>query len=226
MATQSSVNLEIANLSVGFSIRGGTTKRTLTVNGSGNTTLTSQQNIVLTLPNRATDTVIGYGDYSAKGVLLVGTGAGTFSALSVGADNTVLTAASAQSTGLTWSSFTPGQGVSVVSGDIDMKSTGVKTIGSTASGARFLPLKLYVIGSNVSGGGTTPTGTIGTNSPSWNNLQGSTSWGLANTNEFKLYDPTLLSASIPASTTISVNVSAASTQTNCLYKFILLGVYY
>lgn len=102
MATNSSVNLEIANLSVGFSIGGGTTKRTLTVNGAGNTTLTAQQSIVLTLPNRATDTVVGYGDYSAKGVILVGTGAGTFTALAVGTDTYQLTADSAQASGVKW----------------------------------------------------------------------------------------------------------------------------
>ena len=95
MANNSGVNLDISNLSIGFSIGGGTTKRTLTVNGSGNTTLTSQQSIVLTLPNRATDTVVGYGDYSAKGVILVGTGSGTFAALTVGADGNVAVGASA-----------------------------------------------------------------------------------------------------------------------------------
>lgn len=102
MANNSGVNLDISNLTVGFSIRGGTTKRTLTVNGSGNTTLTSQQSIVLTLPNRATDTVVGYGDYSAKGVILVGTAAGTFAAVSVGTDNFVLMAASGQASGMQW----------------------------------------------------------------------------------------------------------------------------
>lgn len=102
MANNSAVNLDISNLSVGFSIGGGSTKRTLTVNGAGNTTLTAQQSIVLTLPNRATDTVVGYGDYSAKGVILVGTGAGTFTALAVGADGFQLTADSAQASGVKW----------------------------------------------------------------------------------------------------------------------------
>lgn len=106
MARNSSVNLDISNLSVGFSIGGGTAKRTLTINGAGNTTLTSPQNIVLTLPNRATDTIVGYGDYSAKGVILVGTGSGTFAALTVGADGTVLTAASGQTSGVQWSATT------------------------------------------------------------------------------------------------------------------------
>lgn len=110
MAHNSSVNLDISNLSVGFSIGGGATKRTFTVNGAGNTTLTAQQAIVLTLPNRATDTIVGYGDYTAKGVILVGTGTGTFNALTVGADGTVLTAASGQTTGVQWTTSGGGGG--------------------------------------------------------------------------------------------------------------------
>lgn len=110
MARNSAVNLDISNLSVGFSIGGGTTKRFLTVNGAGNTTLTSQQAIVLTLPNRATDTVVGYGDYSAKGVILVGTGAGTFTALAVGTNDFVLTADSAQASGVKWAAASGGGG--------------------------------------------------------------------------------------------------------------------
>lgn len=110
MARNSAVNLDISNLSVGFTIGGGTTKRFLTVNGSGNTTLTSQQSIVLTLPNRATDTVVGYGDYSAKGVILVGTGAGTFTALAVGTNDFVLTADSAQASGVKWAAVPGGGG--------------------------------------------------------------------------------------------------------------------
>lgn len=102
MARNSAVNLDISNLSVGFTIGGGATKRFLTVNGAGDTTLTAQQSIVLTLPNRASDTVVGYGDYSAKGVILVGTGAGTFTALSVGTNDFVLTADSGQTSGVKW----------------------------------------------------------------------------------------------------------------------------
>lgn len=116
MANNSGVNLDISNLSVGFSIAGGTTKRTLTINGAGNTTLTSQQNIVLTLPNRATDTVVGYGDYSAKGIILVGTGSGTFTALAVGTNDFVLTADSAQASGVKWASVaSPAQPGGVIS---------------------------------------------------------------------------------------------------------------
>lgn len=102
MATQSSVNLDIVNLSIGFSIGGGTSKRTTTWNGTGNQTFTAQQSIVLTLPNRATDTVVGYGDYTAKGVILVGTAAGTFAALAIGANDTNLTADSGQASGVKW----------------------------------------------------------------------------------------------------------------------------
>ena len=112
MANNSGVNLDISNLSVGFSIGGGATKRTFTLNGAGDTTLTSQQSIVLTLPNRASDTVVGYGDYSAKGVILVGTGSGTFTALTVGTNDFVLTADSGQTSGVKWaaasSSVSPG----------------------------------------------------------------------------------------------------------------------
>lgn len=127
MARNSAVNLDISNLSVGFSIGGGTTKRFLTVNGAGNTTLTAQQAIVLTLPNRATDTVVGYGDYSAKGVILVGTGAGTFTALAVGTNDFVLTADSAQASGVKWAAVSGG-GSGGVSAWIDSTSGPVSMV--------------------------------------------------------------------------------------------------
>lgn len=128
MARNSAVNLDISNLSVGFSIGGGTTKRTLTVNGAGDTTLTSQQSIVLTLPNRASDTVVGYGDYSAKGVILVGTGAGTFQALTVGTDNFVLTADAAQTSGVKWAAVPGGGGGGGVLAWIDSTSGPVSMV--------------------------------------------------------------------------------------------------
>lgn len=147
MARNSSVNLDISNLSVGFSIGGGATKRTLTVNGAGNTTLTSQQNIVLTLPNRASDTIVGYGDYSAKGVILVGTGSGTFTALSVGTNNFVLTADSAQSSGVKWAAVT------------DPAQPGGVTSWVSATGAiqATLPNTGYIANSGSQVGFTLPT---------------------------------------------------------------------
>jgi hypothetical protein len=114
MAHNSSVNLDISNLSVGFSIGGGTTKRTVTHNGSGDYTLTNQfaGAGVYTFPNRATDTLIGFADYTAKGVVLVGTGAGTFTPLTVGTDTFVLTADSTQTSGVKWAAASGGGSVS------------------------------------------------------------------------------------------------------------------
>lgn len=131
MARNSAVNLDISNLSVGFSIGGGATKRFLTVNGAGDTTLTSQQSIVLTLPNRASDTVVGYGDYSAKGVILVGTGAGTFQALTVGTNDFVLTADSAQTSGVKWAAVPGGGGGGGVVAWIDSTSGPVNMAAGT-----------------------------------------------------------------------------------------------
>lgn len=123
MTKNSAVNLQISNLSTGFSIAGGTTLRTLTVGGSGNTTLSAQQNTVLSLPNRASDTLIGFGDYSAKGVILVGTGSGTFTPLAVGADTQVLTADSTQSSGVKWAATSGGSGTGGVNSWVDVTGT-------------------------------------------------------------------------------------------------------
>jgi len=121
MAKNSSVNLDITNNSIGWTIGGGTSKRNLTINGTGDTTLTAQQAIVLTLPNRATDTVVGWGDYTAKGVILVGTGAGTFTALAVGTDTFQLTADSAQASGVKWA--LPSGGASGVTSWVNVTGT-------------------------------------------------------------------------------------------------------
>src|SRR3954466_1558352 len=103
MAKNSSINMDCTNNSVGGSIGAGTTKRTFTWNGAGDTTFTAQNaNGVFTLPNQATDTLVGFHQWAAKGDLVSASAANTPSNLAVGADGTSLQADSTQTTGLKW----------------------------------------------------------------------------------------------------------------------------
>lgn len=111
MAHNSAVNLDITNQTVGVTIRGGATKRSFSWNGSGDITLSAQNaNGVFTLPNQSADTLIGFSSYTAKGIILVGTGTSTFTPLAVGTDGFVLTADAAQASGVKWASASGGSG--------------------------------------------------------------------------------------------------------------------
>jgi hypothetical protein len=98
-ATGGGVLARAASTQDGVEIRGRS-------GGTGNwevvltpTTLSGDQ--TLTLPNE-TGTVLSTAQFSAKGIILVGTGTGTFSAQSVGTNGQVLSANSAQADGVEW----------------------------------------------------------------------------------------------------------------------------
>lgn len=57
-----------------------------------------------------TATAVVPGDYDAKGKILVGTGSGTFTALAAGADTQILTADSAEASGVKWAAAAAGGG--------------------------------------------------------------------------------------------------------------------
>jgi hypothetical protein len=104
-ATGGGVLARAASTQDGVEIRGRS-------GGTGNweviltpTTLSADQ--TLTLPNE-TGTLLTSAQFSAKGILLVGTGTGTFTTQSVGTNGQVLTANSAQADGVEWS--TPAAG--------------------------------------------------------------------------------------------------------------------
>lgn len=103
MVKNNAVNLDVTNNSVGVTIGGGTTKRNISWNGSGDITFTAQNaNGVFTLPNQAADTLVGFHQWAAKGDIISASAANTPSNLTVGADGTSLQADSTQTTGLKW----------------------------------------------------------------------------------------------------------------------------
>jgi hypothetical protein len=79
----------------------------------------------------------------AKGDLVPGTGADTFSRLAVGANNTVLTADSSTATGLKWAAPASGSMTSIASGSLTSSSVTISSIPSTY-------ISLYLVLQNVS----------------------------------------------------------------------------
>jgi hypothetical protein len=107
MAKNSAINLDVTPLADGFSIAGGTTEREARFDGS-DMRFIGQQDTVLTLPNAASDNLIGESFYTAKGALLAGDGAASTGVLSVGTDGQYLRANSATATGLEWTAVSSG----------------------------------------------------------------------------------------------------------------------
>lgn len=84
----------------------GSVPTSTTINGyplSSNITLTKTD---IGLSNVTNDIQIKVSDYTAKGIILVGTGSATYSGLPVGTDGFVLTADSAQASGVKWAAVT------------------------------------------------------------------------------------------------------------------------
>jgi hypothetical protein len=106
MARNSSVNLDITNQTVGVTISGGTTARSLSWNGTGNQTFTQTfaGNSVYSMPSAGgtADNLLGSSAYTAAGTVLYGSGTGTYpSTLAAGTSGQVLTSTG---TALAWGS--------------------------------------------------------------------------------------------------------------------------
>jgi hypothetical protein len=107
---------DIEGVTAGVGISGGGTSGTVTVTNSMATAI------------------------DAKGDLIVGTGADTFDKLTVGANNTVLTADSSTATGLKWAAAAGGGGKvlqvvqgTVLTGDVSTSSTSYSDLGLSVS---------------------------------------------------------------------------------------------
>ena len=110
---------DIEGVTAGIGISGGGTSGTVTVTNSMATAI------------------------DAKGDLVAGTGADTFAKLTVGANGTVLTAASGEATGLQWATPASGGGMTLLaSGSVAASSTGFDLTGISGS---YEELKLKVM---------------------------------------------------------------------------------
>ena len=101
MAKNSAINLDVTPLADGFSLAGGTASREARFDGA-NSRFIGQVNAAFTLPNAATDNLVGESFYTAKGDLLAGDAASSTAVLPVGTNGQFLKANSATATGLEW----------------------------------------------------------------------------------------------------------------------------
>ena len=79
----------------------------------------------------------------AKGDLIGGTGADTFSRLAVGANNTVLTADSAEATGMKWATVSAGGMTSIASGSLSGGSLVLSSISGSYKNLQLVVRDLY-----------------------------------------------------------------------------------
>jgi hypothetical protein len=109
---------DIEGVTAGIGISGGGTSGTVTVTNSMATAI------------------------DAKGDLVAGTGADAFSRLGVGANDTVLTADSAQATGLKWATASSGGMTSIASGSLP---TGASTLTLSSISGSYIDLVLVIL---------------------------------------------------------------------------------
>jgi hypothetical protein len=100
MAFNTVINLDVARLSDGFYLVGGSDRKLQL--SDINIEMTGTQDLQVAFPNFAACTLLAMEEYTAKGDILAATGANVPVPLSVGTNGQVLTANSAQATGLEW----------------------------------------------------------------------------------------------------------------------------